>query len=94
MEKTVKEIFERDRGRCVRCGSYRNLESIPHHVIFRSSLGKGTKVNGVTICRDCHDWAHESKKQNNIWFVEWVEEYLDEDGEYKKQSPFTYEWHD
>lgn len=71
--------MERDDYQCVRCGSY-HLESVPHHVIYRSAGGDGTMRNGVTICRSCHDWAHKSKKKNNEWFTRWVELNLDEEG--------------
>jgi 5-methylcytosine-specific restriction endonuclease McrA len=55
--KVTREIGERDSWRCVRCGSY-YVESVPHHVIYKSQGGPGTVDNGVTICRNCHDWAH------------------------------------
>lgn len=73
--KTMKEIFERDGGRCVRCGTYQNLESKPHHVIFRSQGGPGTVDNGVTVCRPCHDEAH-SKESVRRWFEQYRERYL------------------
>lgn len=86
--KTAREIFERDNYQCVRCGSP-YLENLPHHVIYRSQLGEGSKRNGVTICRDCHEWAHKSKKDNNQWFVSWVEKNLDMDGNLKNEDyPF------
>lgn len=81
-QATIKAIFERDHYQCVRCGSY-HLESVPHHVVYRSQLGEGTKRNGVTICRMCHDWAHMSKKKNNEWFNRWIEVNLDSEGNLK-----------
>lgn len=77
--KTIKEIFERDSYRCAKCGSTGPLEEIPHHVIFRSQLGKGTKRNGVTICINCHREVHRSD-QLRRWFEDWVELNLDENG--------------
>lgn len=72
--KTIKSIIERDGGRCVRCGSH-YIESVPHHVIFRSALGKGTVDNGVCICRPCHDLAH-SNRDVRKWFEEYRIKYL------------------
>lgn len=77
--KTIKEICERDNYQCVRCGSY-YLESIPHHVIYKSQGGHGTKRNGVSICRDCHNEAHAIKAVRK-WFEDWVEKNLDENGD-------------
>lgn len=77
--KTIKEIRERDNYQCVRCGSY-YLESIPHHVIYKSQGGHGTKRNGVSICRDCHNEAHAIKAVRK-WFEDWVEKNLDENGD-------------
>jgi len=79
--KTIQEIFERDGGRCVRCGSA-YLESVPHHIIFRSQGGTGHKRNGVTICRNCHDEAHKYKEVRK-WFEDWGERNLDQDGNLK-----------
>lgn len=73
--KIITKILERDNGRCVRCGTYQNLESVPHHIIFRSQGGTGTVDNGVTVCRTCHDWAH-SCREGREWFEHYREERL------------------
>jgi hypothetical protein len=62
------------------------LESIPHHVVYRSQLGDGSKRNGVSICRNCHDLAHE-RKEIREWFAVWVELNLDEEGNLKYRIP-------
>ena len=67
-DKTIKSIGERDGWLCVRCGSP-YIESVPHHIIYKSQLGKGTADNGATICRPCHDLAH-SKRAVREWFEE------------------------
>jgi 5-methylcytosine-specific restriction endonuclease McrA len=90
---TIKAILERDRYRCVRCGAYRGIEPIPHHIIFRSQMGSGNMRNGATVCRSCHDLAHDSKEVRE-WFERWRDEYLDEEGNYKKPTPFIMDWHD
>lgn len=82
--KTIKQIFERDHYQCVRCGSH-YLEKVPHHVIYRSQLGKGTKRNGVSICISCHQEAH-TRKEIRKWFEEWVEKNLDENGDRKNEK--------
>jgi 5-methylcytosine-specific restriction endonuclease McrA len=71
-KKTRKIIVKRDNGLCVRCKApYQEI----HHVIFRSSLGKGTVDNGVCICGPCHIQAH---KHNNMrrWFERYREKNL------------------
>jgi 5-methylcytosine-specific restriction endonuclease McrA len=80
--ETIDAILERDHYQCVRCGNY-HVESVPHHVVYRSQLGEGSKRNGVTICRSCHEWAHSDKKKNNEWFGRWVEVNLDSEGNLK-----------
>lgn len=72
--KTIQTILERDEYACVRCGSF-YVESVPHHIIYRSQLGKGTEDNGCTICRECHDWAHNFK-EGRLWFELWRERNL------------------
>ena len=72
--KTIKQIIERDGGRCVRCGSH-SIESVPHHIIYRSQLGKGTVDNGCCVCPECHRLAH-SKREVRKWFEEYRTKYL------------------
>jgi hypothetical protein len=65
-DKTRQIIGERDKWLCVKCGS-NQIESVPHHVIFKSALGKGTVDNGVTVCCSCHEWAHKCRV-GRVWF--------------------------
>jgi 5-methylcytosine-specific restriction endonuclease McrA len=67
---TKHRIFERDNGQCVRCGTTDNLEHTPHHIIYKSALGKGTIDNGVTVCRSCHGEAH-AKHEVREWFEQY-----------------------
>lgn len=84
-----KAIFERDNHHCVKCGSP-YIESVPHHIIYKSQGGTGEKRNGATVCRPCHDWGHhkrdsiygEPSKDGRQWFVDWMETKLDENGDY------------
>lgn len=73
--KTIRTIFERDGGRCVRCGTYQDLERVPHHIIYKSQGGLGTVDNGATVCRSCHCEAH-SKESVRRWFERYREERL------------------
>lgn len=77
-DKTRERIGERDEWLCVRCKSP-YVESVPHHIIYKSQLGKGTVDNGVTICRPCHDEAH-SKEDVRRWFESYREQHLLRDG--------------
>ena len=88
-QKTIDAILERDQHRCVRCHRSTMIETVPHHVIFKSQGGEGIKRNGVTICRYCHDWAHgkrkgpegEPERHGREWFEMWVNANLDENGD-------------
>lgn len=82
-QDTIQKIGERDGWKCVRCHST-TIESVPHHVIFKSQGGPGTVDNGVSICRGCHDWAHgkrkgpagEPAKEGRKWFEQYRIDYL------------------
>jgi hypothetical protein len=65
----IKQICQRDRYNCIRCGSY-HIEETPHHIIFKSQGGLGDIENGATVCRACHTWAH-SCKEGREWFENW-----------------------
>lgn len=48
-------VYERDNGRCVRCGFELELEHCHiHHVVRRAHGGSHAYHNLVTLCRDCH----------------------------------------
>lgn len=68
---TILEILNRDGWRCVHCGADKDLEDIPHHVVFKSQGGPGTLDNGVTICRSCHRWAHKCL-EGRKWFEQFI----------------------
>ncbi|GEM04499.1 hypothetical protein HMI01_14870 [Halolactibacillus miurensis] len=82
-------IFERDGYKCVKCGKG-IIESVPHHITYKSQGGTGEKRNGVTVCRACHDWSHglkigpyhEPAHLGRKWFESWRERRLDQDGNY------------
>jgi 5-methylcytosine-specific restriction endonuclease McrA len=77
--QTITHIFERDGFSCVRCRRSTEIESAPHHIIFKSQGGKGERDNGATTCRPCHDWAHgkaygpdgEPKNEGRKWFEDY-----------------------
>jgi 5-methylcytosine-specific restriction endonuclease McrA len=51
-----REVMRRDRHQCRICGSRDQVD--PHHVVFRSALGKDTVENVAAVCRVCHDEIH------------------------------------
>jgi 5-methylcytosine-specific restriction endonuclease McrA len=78
-KKTIQEILERDNFQCVRCGSH-HLESVPHHIIYKSQGGTGHKRNGVSICLSCHRKAHRFKEVRE-WFEQYADKHFDENGD-------------
>ena len=47
-----KLVFIRDKGRCVKCGSKKNLEI--HHIIPHAKGGSSRLENLQLLCRDCN----------------------------------------
>jgi len=55
LSATLRErIRSRDDNRCIRCGSFENVNLQVHHVI----PGESTEENLATLCFDCHLEAH------------------------------------
>ncbi len=52
------EVWRRDGGKCVRCGSQKNLEF--DHIIPFSKSGSSTARNIQLLCQDCN--RHKSDK--------------------------------
>jgi 5-methylcytosine-specific restriction endonuclease McrA len=73
-EKVKAQIFERDDYKCVRCGTMNDLESVPHHITYKSQNGQGTLDNGATVCRTCHILAH-SQASVRKWFEDYRSKY-------------------
>ncbi len=49
---TRKLVFIRDKYRCVKCGSNKNLEI--HHIIPHAKGGSSRLENLQLLCRDCN----------------------------------------
>jgi len=73
--KWKKIIFERDKYKCRICGSnYKlNLAHITDKKILINKLGGRTGIpfsyrydNLVTLCKDCHNAYHRSKRGFNV----------------------------
>lgn len=80
---TTQRIFEYDNHLCAYCRSP-YIESVPHHIIYRSQCGEGTFDNGATVCTPCHKWAHglrngvngEPSTEGRGWFESYRERKL------------------
>jgi 5-methylcytosine-specific restriction endonuclease McrA len=92
-QKTIDAILARDEHKCVKCGSG-DLDIKPHHITYRSQGGAGSKWNGATICKRCHEWVHNGQKGSNgepsregrYWFEAWRDTKLDDNGDYLKED--------
>ena len=64
--ETRKEVFARDKNRCIRCNGKGELEL--HHVIPRDWGGSDLPRNLVVMCRNCHDAAEAEteRKQHGL----------------------------
>lgn len=58
-KKRKIQVFERDKYKCVICGSARSIEC--DHITNRSQGGDSSMENLQTLCRDCH-----YNKTNNV----------------------------
>lgn len=59
--KTKKNIWERDKGKCIIC---KTTHAAPNaHFIRRSRGGLGVEQNGLTLCHSCHD-RYDSGRQD------------------------------
>jgi 5-methylcytosine-specific restriction endonuclease McrA len=64
-------VFERDGGRCVRCGDSLAEGFECHHRRLRSQLGQDVLSNLIALCSDCHGWAHGNRTEAQLrgWIV-------------------------
>jgi hypothetical protein len=58
-----KCVYDRDRGRCRRCGTAVPLDKCHiHHIVRRAKGGGHSLDNLVVLCRDCHSLMPEHEK--------------------------------
>lgn len=68
-KKTKKEVWLRDKERCVICKTKYILERTPHHVFQLSEYFKEDKNdawNLCTICQNCHRVIHFASNDDEI----------------------------
>ena len=58
-----KAVYARDNHQCQNCGAkggpFGNTELHCHHIVPKSEGGSHRKRNLTTLCRDCHNKAHD-----------------------------------
>lgn len=60
-EETYNAVYERDKGRCVMCGSNEMIQL--HHISGRGKDKTNNIDNCVMLCRNCHfDKVHQKNK--------------------------------
>jgi 5-methylcytosine-specific restriction endonuclease McrA len=64
------EVFERDGGKCVRCGTDRGIQWA--HVFSRGDKRiRWNSDNALTLCGGCHMfWWHKHPAESGPWFAE------------------------
>lgn len=61
-----KEVWERDKHKCIFCGKAVPLFNANSHFIKRSKLGLGIPENIMTNCDRCHDLFDNSIKRKEM----------------------------
>jgi hypothetical protein len=58
-------VFDKQNGKCYRCGNKLKLGHTDyHHIKFVSEGGKTTRDNLVAVCANCHREIHIEEKAN------------------------------
>lgn len=72
-KKVKMTVWERDRHRCILCGSPSAMPNA--HYISRAKSGLGIEQNIVTLCMDCHRRLDQSTERKEL--LNKVKNYLD-----------------
>ena len=73
-KKVKMAVWERDRYRCIICGSPYGQPNA--HVIPRSKGGLGVEKNIVTLCFNCHRKFDQGIKEEREGIREYIDYYL------------------
>ena len=91
-KKVKDEVWERDKHKCIYCGSYSaNPEA---HVVSRQRGGLGVAKNIVTLCRPCHFKFDSGTNHERVTMKNYILSYLYEYyGEFEeKEVIYIPEW--
>lgn len=55
-----RAVFARDKWRCRWCGRTNAMAYDCHHIRYRRSSNDDVMENLITLCRDHHDFVHDS----------------------------------
>lgn len=72
--KLYEAVYERDSGLCIKCSSYIEPGTIPHHEPLKSQGGQDRLEDLAMLCNDCHYRRHNSPV--GVEIGEMVEKYL------------------
>ena len=72
-KKVKMTVWERDRHRCILCGSPSAMPNA--HYISRAKSGLGIEQNIVTLCMDCHRRLDQTTERKEL--LNKVKHYLD-----------------
>ena len=61
-----KKVWERDKHRCIFCGTIVQWDLANSHFIKRSQLGLGIEQNIMTNCEQCHELFERSPKRKQM----------------------------
>ena len=73
--KVKKEVWQRDEGRCVVCGSSQAMPNA-HVFVNRSHGGLGIKENVATLCIKCHHDYDNGKNKEHEYVKSILHEYM------------------
>ena len=65
-----RSVRERDEHHCRRCGKspWEYVAVLAHHIFGRSNMATRFDLdNGVTLCLDCHRYAHSHPEEFQAW---------------------------
>lgn len=70
-QQWARAIMERDSWTCQNCGTTKNLDAA--HIIGKhvNPTLRHDMANGVTLCRNCHVWYHQSPQMWERFVTQW-----------------------
>ena len=69
---TVRAVNQRDGGLCAICS---NDGTDLHHIKPRGAGGTDKQFNLITLCRECHELAHQHEEETEQRIIEYMADY-------------------
>ena len=72
LDKLWHQVICKRDNLCQYCNKQYSVEG--HHIFLKGQHAsvRFCLLNGIGVCRECHNWIHTNRKQSKIWIKQYL----------------------